>query len=179
MIMSLFRSRRSPVPAHLYTAVVAASRREAFYRDFAVPDTAQGRFEMVVLHAWLLFRQTRRDGELEALAQDVVDVMFTELDSALREMGIGDMAVPRRMKKLASAIYGRFAAYDEALKRDSDEAMRQTLLRNIVLGDGPRAGAALAAYLRAADVVLSTQFDVGKALAGSIDFPPLSIAEGA
>ncbi len=172
MIMSLFRFRPSPIPALLYKEVVAASRRETFYRDFAVPDTPQGRFEMVVLHACLLLRQTRHRPEMEALAQDVVDLMFTELDSALREMGIGDMAVPRRMKKLAGAIYGRFAAYDEAFKSKTSDDMCETLRRNIDFADRSGGVMALADYLRAADDILTRQFDVETVLAGRIDFPP-------
>ena len=172
MIMSLFRSRPSPIPALLYQEVVAASRRETFYRDFAIPDTPEGRFEMVVLHACLLLRQTRRHPELEALAQDVVDLMFTELDRALREMGIGDMAVPRRMKKLAGAIYGRFSAYDAAFKSETSEDMCETLRRNIDLADGSRGVIALADYVRSADDTLTRRFDVKMALAGRIDFPP-------
>lgn len=172
MIMSLFRTPPSPVPALLYKEVVAASRRETFYRDFAIPDTPQGRFEMVVVHACLLLRQTRHHRELEALAQDVVDLMFTELDSALREMGIGDMAVPRRMKKLAGAIYGRFAAYDEAFKSATSDDMCETLRRNIDVADGPGGVMALAEYIRAADDILTRQFDVGMVLAGRINFPP-------
>lgn len=173
MILSLFAKKLSPAVEQLYTDVMQASRRQGFYLDLGVPDSAQGRFEMAILHTWLMLRRSRNHPELQGLAQEFVDLLFRELDSALREMGIGDMAVPRRMKKLAGAAYGRFAAYDEAIVGPDREPLRLALCRNIALTDD---GAGLAEYFVRADRDLAQNFAPDAFLSGRIDFPPLASA---
>ena len=97
--------------------VVAAVRRPAFYES-GVPDTFNGRFEVLVLHTTLVVRRMRSlEAPGSAVAQDLIDAVFRNLDPAMRELGVGDMAVPKRMKKLAEAFLGRSIAYDAALQQ--------------------------------------------------------------
>jgi cytochrome b pre-mRNA-processing protein 3 len=132
MIFGLFR-RRDPNAAtieRLYEAVSEAARRPAFYRDLGVPDTVEGRFEMLTLHAHLVVRRLRAlPDPASDLAQDLVDRIFAGFDAALRELGVGDITVPKRMKTLASAFLGRAKAYEAALADDAQ--LREALRRNV------------------------------------------------
>ncbi|GEM_PF-210562 len=115
----------------LYTQVVDQARQPAFYRDLGVPDTIDGRFEMIVLHMVMMLRALRRDGDdgIE-LGQLVFDVMMDDMDSSLREMGVGDLGVGRRVKAMAQGFYGRATAYEAALATD-EETLDQALRRNL------------------------------------------------
>lgn len=165
-MFNLFRSSKTRTTIErLYGAIVAQSRRVEFYTDFAVPDTMEGRFEMVVLHTVLVCHRLKDGSELErALSQDVFDAFAADMDRTLRELGVGDLSVPKKMKKVGEAFYGRAAAYDAALAERGDDALAQALARNIFdTGDGdpsPQA-AALAGYVRRAAAALgATPFDV-------------------
>jgi cytochrome b pre-mRNA-processing protein 3 len=149
MIFGLFR--RPSGPATLYGAIVAQSRQPLFYRAFGVPDTVEGRFDMIILHLALLTRRLGRDGEAgRGLAQDVFDLFCRDMDGNLREMWVGDLAVPKRMRGFAEAFYGRRAAYEAALADGDEETLAAALARN-VCGRAADAGArALATYVHAA-----------------------------
>jgi cytochrome b pre-mRNA-processing protein 3 len=113
----------------LYAAAVAQARMPAFYRNYGVPDTLDGRFEMIGLHVFLLMRRLKSDGEAgQALAQALCDRFFDDLDRSLREMGAGDLGVGRRVKAMAKAFYGRIAAYDSAF---AGPALEDALARNL------------------------------------------------
>ncbi|MDJ0948733.1 MAG: ubiquinol-cytochrome C chaperone family protein [Alphaproteobacteria bacterium] len=119
----------------LYGAVIDQARNPAFYKDFGVPDSTDGRFELLALHAFLIMRRLGREsGEAAraagALSQQMFDLMFADMDQNLREMGAGDLGVGRRVKRMAKGFYGRVAAYDAALE-GSREAQRQALRRNL------------------------------------------------
>ncbi len=131
--MTLFRSTRNPVPAaDLYDAIVAKAREPAFYVDLGVPDTVNGRFEMVALHAFLVLRRLKAAGEpVSGLGQVLFDTMFADMDLSLREMGAGDLGVGRRVKAMAEGFYGRIAAYDAALASADREALAEALRRNV------------------------------------------------
>ena len=142
----------------LYGGIVAQSRHPHFYAVLGVPDTPEGRFEMLVLHTVLVCRRLKGGGEAErAMSQDVFDAFLADMDAAMREMGVGDLTVPKRMKKVGAAFYGRAAAYDGALRDPDDAALAAALARNI-LDDAaePWAGAprALAHYARRAALTL-------------------------
>jgi cytochrome b pre-mRNA-processing protein 3 len=137
MILGLFgrRSRNAAIVERLYEAVADASRRPEFYRDLGVPDTVEGRFEMLTLHAHLAVRRLRAlPDPASDLAQDLVDTIFAHFDAALRELGVGDISVPKRMKTMASAFLGRSKAYEEALSTGS--GLTTVLSRN-VFGNAP------------------------------------------
>ena len=162
------RARRATARTadRLYAAAVAQARAPGFYAA-GIPDTFDGRFDLLVLHVFLLVRRLRRDGRAgETLAQALFDATFDDMDRTLREMGVGDLGVPKRVKAMARAFYGRAAAYDAALDAPDDTRLAAALGRNL-LGD-ERAPAALCAYVRRADAELAA---VSPA-AGETAFPP-------
>lgn len=122
ILQRLFRKPPEEAPAwSLYGAAVAQARQPVFYRALGVPDTLDGRFELVALHVYLILRRLRAEGAAgQALAQALFDAMFADMDRSLREMGAGDMGVGPRVKKMAQAFYGRMAAYDTALGPGGD-----------------------------------------------------------
>ncbi|ESZ27667.1 MULTISPECIES: ubiquinol-cytochrome C chaperone family protein [unclassified Mesorhizobium] len=130
----------------LYAQIVAAARQTVFYSHWNVPDTPLGRFEMLSLHMFLFQHRLRGEGgAAQEVAQVLIDEFFLDVDHSLRELGIGDVGVPKRMKKLAKMFYGRTAAYDDALKRNDHEGLTAALARNV----RPDAGAWLEASLLA------------------------------
>jgi cytochrome b pre-mRNA-processing protein 3 len=125
----------------LYTQAVAAARDPVFYEDFSVADTLDGRFDMICLHVALLTR--RLSSGHPVLAQAVFDAMFTDMDGCLRESGVGDLGVPRRVKAMWEAFNGRARAYGQALDCEDVAALSDGLLRNIWRGRAdarPQAG---------------------------------------
>ena len=150
------RSRQSPVKLaadRLHDVLIAQIRQPVFYTAFAVPDTFEGRFDLLVLHAGLVLRRMRELGpEGRDLAQVLVDTMFTRFDVAMRELGVSDIGVPKRMKRLAEAFKGRTATYDKALG-DDGPALSAAISRNILGRDA--AGDPLARYARAAAAALA------------------------
>ncbi|MCS0496991.1 ubiquinol-cytochrome C chaperone [Ancylobacter sp. MQZ15Z-1] len=134
----------------LYGAIVAHSRDPSFYTAYGVPDTIEGRFEMILVHAFLLFHRLKSEGEEQrALGQRVFDAFCVDMDANLREMGVSDVAVPKRMKKVAESFYGRVGAYDGALDRDDAQALAESVLRNVFGSDSARGAEAraMAAYI--------------------------------
>lgn len=128
------RTRRADrlLANRLYEQIVAAARQPVFFSDLGVPDTPLGRFEMLSIHMILFLRQVRNDKSLAPVAQQITDEFFLDLDDALRELGIGDIGVPKRMKKLARMFYGRAVAYGEAIDAGDDSALGEALARNIM-----------------------------------------------
>jgi cytochrome b pre-mRNA-processing protein 3 len=177
MIFRLFR--RDPTAGTidaLYGAIVAQARREPFYLAYGVPDTAEGRFDMVVLHLALVCRRLGREsgtGETPArgLSQQVFDMFCADMDHNLREMGVGDLTVPKKMRRLGEAFFGRLEVYDRALAASDGEELAAALARN-VLGEGEPSASPrrLAAYVREAATRLDSTSLVALT-AGQIDFP--------
>ncbi|MGQ4272583.1 ubiquinol-cytochrome C chaperone family protein [Terrihabitans sp. B22-R8] len=164
MIFGLFRRSSEEDHAHgVYAAIVAQARQPVLYTDFGVPDTLEGRYEMLVLHLFLyLHRLKSEPTEIRARGQAVFDMMFKDMDRSLREMGVGDLTVPKKIKAMASAFYGRTAAYDEALAGGGG-TLPEALVRNIGVTDA--GGAAMADYVRACVDHLAAQ--TGAELSGS------------
>jgi len=165
------RNNRSITNA-LYAEIVAAARQPFFYSDWDAPDTPLGRFEMLALHMFL-FQHRMRDesGVSREIAQILIDEFFAEVEHSLRDLGIGDMGVPKRMKKLARMYYGRTASYADALERDDRPALAAALKRNIRPDseNWPQVDA-LAGYVIEADKALAAQ-DSEAIQAGTIRFP--------
>ncbi len=128
--------RRAPVDA-LFARIAEASRRPGLYLAGGVPDTFEGRFEALTLHAFLVLRRLR---ELPApaadLAQELVDACFAYLELGFRNGGISDIAVPKRMKKIGRMFYGRIQAYETALAELEPGALAEALRRNASPGEG-------------------------------------------
>ncbi|TPN49511.1 MULTISPECIES: ubiquinol-cytochrome C chaperone family protein [unclassified Mesorhizobium] len=156
----------------LYAQIVAAARQTAFYSDWNVPDTPLGRFEMLSLHMFLFQHRLRgEDGVGQEVAQVLIDEFFLDVDHSLRELGIGDVGVPKRMKKLAKMYYGRTAAYDDALERNDHDGLTAALARNIQpdAGSWPQASQ-LANYVAGARRQLAAQ-PSESIVSGTVFFP--------
>jgi len=118
----------------LYAKAVAQARLPVFYAEREVPDTVDGRFDLLVLHVFLLLHRLGEEGrETKRLNQDLFDLMFADMDRSLREMGVSDMSVGKRVKEMARAFYGRVDAYEPVLndKAKLEEALARNLYRGI------------------------------------------------
>ena len=125
------RNPLKPIANALYDQIVAQARQPIFYIEAEVPDTVDGRYEMVSLHAFLVMRHLKREGELgQELSQTLFDRMFADMDHSLREIGVGDLSIGKRIKGMAQVFYGRVVAYAEALDGESDETLEEALARN-------------------------------------------------
>jgi len=169
--LKLGRSRhRDPADA-LYAEVVDAARRPLFYAELGVPDTVDGRFDMIALHAFLVLRGLRAE-PAAAFAQAFFDAMFEDMDRNLREMGAGDLGVGRRVKLMAKAFYGRIAAYDRGLAA-GDAALGEALRRNLYRKSEPsdRQVAALCDYVRREAAAVGGA-DPNRLMSGEVGFGP-------
>lgn len=174
MIFPLFRrSARPGTISALYGAIVAQARLPGFYRDYAVPDTVEGRFELIVLHLALVLDRLAEEPALRALGQGIFDRFCQDMDHNLREMGVGDLTVPKQMRRMGGAFYGRAQAYREALAAADNKALAEILTRNIYDGAPGQQSYRLAAYMREAVGHLKALDQVALA-AGILRFPQLS-----
>ena len=171
-MFGLGRARRARKAAadKLYAAAVARARDPVFYARLGVPDTPEGRFEMIALHGFAIMRRLKSAGAPGAqLSQDVFDALFADLDRNLREMGVGDLAVGKRIKRLATQFFGRVLAYEQGLAA-GEAALSEVLARNIYAGKCLGA-AELASYVSALDRGLAAH-DGAELLAGRLILPP-------
>lgn len=144
------RSLTAGIGRKLYNSIVAQSRAEVFYRELGVPDTVEGRFELIVLHLHLVLERLRREGTAgKRVARALIEAFVTDMDDSMREFGIGDMGVPRRVKRAAAAVYERSAAY-AAAQNGAPDALAQTLFEHIYFGNcsDSRLPEQLAAYVQ-------------------------------
>jgi cytochrome b pre-mRNA-processing protein 3 len=128
--------RRERAASDLYLKLVEQAREPIFYVSFGVPDTLEARFDMIILHAWLLLRRLGavNSEAAKALSQATFDLMFADMDRNLREMGVTDLRVGKRVQKMAEAFYGRASAYDRGLA-DGGDALGAALARNLYQGE--------------------------------------------
>lgn len=156
VIFSLFRKDpRRTIVATLYQKVATASREPELYASLGIPDTVEGRFEALSLHMILVLRALREmPPPADEVAKDLTDAFFRDMDASLREMGVGDTVVPKRMKKIAESFYGRAQAYDEPLNGSDEAGLASALGRNAYGNEAP--ATALARYALAADQKLKT-----------------------
>lgn len=177
MVFGLFRRRRHPEVHATYSAIVAQARQFGFYSRLQVPDTIDGRFEMLILHMILVLNRLRGEGDkVSEFSQELFDLFFADMDGSLREMGVGDLGVPKKVKKMAEAFYGRAAAFAEALASDTRQPLVDVVERNFFAEAGnPVAASAIAAYLREATGVLAGQ-EPDEIMAGRLRWPDLPTA---
>ena len=157
MLARLFgRSRHEETASRLYSAIVARARAPVFYARLGVTDSIDGRFDMITLHGFLVFHRLKATPGTGKLAQALFDFMFADMDRSLREMGVGDLSVGKRVKAMVAAFYGRVSAYQEGLDGDP-EAFCEALARNLYRGTPPPPAdlALMAAYVGACVTTLA------------------------
>jgi len=169
----LFRPRPALAAGRaLYVRCVEQSRAPALYAELGAPDTVEGRFEIYSLHVVLLLDRLRAQGEAAAeVSQGLFDTYVKSLDHALREMGVGDLSVGRKMRKLGEAFYGRCKSYEAAFQALPDEGPLQALVIRTVYAEADAAPAPrLVAYVLAQRAALAGQA-LDRLLAGEVDWP--------
>lgn len=173
-LFGLFKRGKPPAPAQrLHALIVEQARQPAFYSTLGVPDTLDGRFELIALHCFLVMHRLKAEPAGVDLARAVAEAMFADLDASLREMGAGDLGVGKRVKKMGQAYYGRVAAYDGALA--DPEALEPALRRNLfgTVPDAPAAAvSAVAAYMMECADLLKKQ-NISDIYDGFLEFAPV------
>jgi len=167
--------RQEPNAAELYGAIVAQARLPVFYQELGVPDTLEGRFLMVSLHLFaVLHRLKSQEPAAHDLAQDLIDRFTEDMETVLREIGIGDLSIPKRMRGLAASSAGLWQAYEQALVA-GHEAIATVITEAMPLDQRPPEAASrrLAHYLKNALRDLAAQ-DLAALAAGGVRFPVTS-----
>jgi cytochrome b pre-mRNA-processing protein 3 len=162
----------------LYGAIVTQARHPDFYAKLGIPDTPSGRYEMVVLHLFLVVDRLRTEGaQAGTLPRTLIEAFVVDMDDSLREMGTGDVAVAKKVRRAAAGLYDRSKDYREALAADDAEELARLLARHGLVRDADGArGHALARYVHTAAAYLADQ-DGADLLAGRIAFPAVTNAE--
>ena len=161
----------------LYLTIVQQSREPSFFSDCTVPDTVDGRFDMIALHCFLVMNRLKDEGaKASKVSQVLFDEMFSDMDRGLRELGVGDMGVGKRVRAMAKAYLGRVEAYDSAFGEDEgalDAALDAALVRNLFRGEevDPAAVARIGAYMVRECAAIAGQ-DVEELLVGKVVFGP-------
>lgn len=172
-LASLFRrNRHRDTAMRLYGSIVEQARKPVFFTDFGVPDTFDGRFELVALHGFLVLNRLKTEGAKAAeLAQALFDLMFADFDRSLREMGVGDLGVGRHIKTMAQGLYGRIGAYEAGLRTEDAAPLAEALRRNLYGTVSPAESdvEGMAAYLRRCAAIVAAQ-PVGGLVAGKVAF---------
>jgi cytochrome b pre-mRNA-processing protein 3 len=174
-LMEIYATRRKSIrdaAQAAYERVVEQARQPVFFAGYGVPDTLDGRFELICLHAFLYLHRLKADRpHSAALSQAFFDTMFADFDRALREMGTGDLSVGKHVKRMARGFYGRVRAYQEGVETD-ESALLAALERNLfgtARGSAVRIGA-MAEYARAAVKELARQA-APELASGRVRFP--------
>ena len=173
------RKRRREAARRLYTAAVRQARQPILYTEGGVADTLDGRFDLIVLHVVPLMRRLRQCDEAgRQMSQALFDVMFDDMDQSLREMGVGDLRVGKRVKQMARAFYGRAKAYDEAFDQapgaERRRAIAEALERN-VFNKAPPPAARVEAMVGYVETLLDALDGHSPAalLGGEVGLPPV------
>jgi len=180
MVISLFRpSGTREAAERAYRQIVDHARAPEFFTQCGVPDTIDGRFELICLHAFLLLHRIRGEGSAaDTFGQEFFDAMFADMDRSLREMGTGDLGVGRQVQRMAQSFYGRIRAYQQGLAGD-DAVLSAALARNLY-GTVPETkpfADAMAGYVRREAAELQRRASAGL-LAGQVRFGPAPGARG-
>jgi cytochrome b pre-mRNA-processing protein 3 len=160
----------------IYGAIVTQARRPFFYAELGVPDTPAGRYEMVVVHLFLVLERLR--GSVDAaspLPRLLVEAFIVDMDDSLRELGTGDLAVPKKVRRAATGLYERSMAYKGPLDAGDDAVLAHALAEHVYLTAEGRRARALVGYVRAANAALAAT-DAEQVLDGKFGFPALPVA---
>ena len=167
------RPRRETTVTAVYEAIVAAARHPRLYAAYGVPDTVDGRYDMIILHVILVLERLKTTGhEGSELSQRLTDYFFADMDRSLREMGVGDLSVGKKVRRMAEVFYGRARAYRSALEAESRDALTEALARNVFPSETRPKGAR-----RLADYACSVCEHLGQTVTGSILAGHLEFAE--
>lgn len=166
--------KKPRAPSHgtietIYGMIVTQAREPVFYRDLGVSDTVNGRFDLLVLHLWMVLRRMKPMAAGADLSQALFDRFCEDMDANLREMGVGDVTVPKRMRAFGEAFYGRVAAYDLA-SGAGREPLALALCKNVLNGEHLDKARQLAVYAEAALADLAA-LDDAALQGGSWKFP--------
>lgn len=159
MILKLFRkSPATEAVTAVYRAIVAQSRQPRFYAEWGVPDTVTGRFDMISLHLALLFRRLRGEkGVGPEFSQRVFDMFFKDMDRSLRELGVTDLGVPKKIQKMSTAFFGLMTNLNEAMDRRDRPGVEAVLQRNLFEAGAAPSVDELVNYLYAQSDILAAQ----------------------
>jgi len=181
-MLNLIRQRvqKKRSAEQLYGSIVAQARREDFYRLWRIPDTIDGRFDMIVVHLFLVLCRMKQEGDDgEQAGRLLIEAFFSDMDDSVRELGAGDLGVPKHVRKMAGAFYGRLSAYEKAEEGGEIGALAHVVRRNFFpdeQGDenGPEAQAAtaVARYMQESREVLQ-QISFEQLTAGRVTFSRL------
>ncbi len=150
------RVRSNRTAAELYGSIVTAARRESFYSEHGVPDTPDGRFAMVIVHSYLVLERLQQTGGPgQVLSRALVEAFVTDMDDCMREMGVGDLTVPRKVKKAAGALYECAAEFRKAEQAGSEAALADAVHKKLLPFAPRSAAASVAAYMRRATATLA------------------------
>ncbi len=146
------RSERIDQVHDLYAEIVSQARKPNFYRELGVADKLDGRFDLIVLHLFLVAKQLSAQGEKgKETEQNLLGLFFADMDRSLRELGVGDLSVGKKIRNMAEAYFGRAKAYEEALSK-TDGSLAEAIRRNVYAGEAPDgAPELLASYVQALD----------------------------
>ncbi len=179
-MFKFFRARRAEkqVAYSLYTKLVEQARHPAFYSEYGVEDTIEGRFDMILLHLFLVDDRLEQAGEeYITLRRNIHEAMVTDLDRSFREIGVGDMSVGKEMKKVGNAWLGRHTVYAAAFANsEAENSLTEALANNVYSGDSTAPADKLALYMIKAKQLL-TSADVETMVGGNIVFPVPSFTE--
>ena len=166
-----------PRAVALYAAVVDRARTPSFYTALKVADTVDGRFDMIVLHLFLILNRFPKEDRKNPVLRALLEEHFTDMDNSLREIGVGDLRVPKKIHRMIDALYGRFETYEKALSGPTPvEDIAGALARNVYRGsavDDPALAAALEGltrYVLEARAALAAQ-NTAAILDGKVAFP--------
>ncbi len=174
------RAPHRDAAAKLYAALGTQARSPALFESLGVPDTLDGRFDALCLHVALAMRRLGReaDGPGREIGRHLYDCMFEDMDASLRELGVGDLGVGKRVREMAEGLMGRIAAYGAALDAADEAALQAAVGRNLygtLDRPAPESLAIVAAYMRASDAALSVQ-SIDEMLRDGPRFAPLVLA---
>jgi len=159
--------------AAIYDTVMRQSRSPELYLEMSVPDTVDGRFDLLAVHMHMVLRRIKDQGDsAQIMGQKLFDAMFRDMDTQLREIGIGDMGIGKRIKKMAQGFYGRMESFDVGLDSEDESILSAALERNVYrhgLPEHPEALTRLAAYVRAQHGHIESQ-TIDDIVAGKLSF---------